>query len=767
MKGPGILSRAADVVRRALGYGDGWAVVRGQEPSQYQRTGRNARVLGWERHPTVNACGRVIADQFGAVPLKVYKQDKTGDLEEVEPGHPLQRLFDRPRVNMPAAYWRSLQGLQYALYGNGFNILERGAATRKTGPVSALRLVHPEDLVYLWLDAKDLEPDRVDWRNRAGVVQSSPPEDLVHVRDLTGADWLFGYPRAAAALTEFLADNEASEYVRQVLTNDGYAATVVLVDNDTTDKDARAAEERLHERMAKRGGRGRTVFLGGVKDVKPVGFNLRDLEFPDARAVNREGICSAFGVDPRIVGAGSAKGSDGGLSGQQYQEARFRLFHQTVLPAFVAMESVFDAQICSEFGEDLVVRFDRDAIADLVESMAQRSERLRAEYASRLITLEEARRGLRRPEAMPEEEHVAGSLSQFYETVRVATITADVEPPPPPDPNALPPGGDPNVLPPGDPKPADDDATKAAAKQAEEDKARAGASPATRLRVGPRCRGVKLSTKARAALWDMFDVRAERAGVPYRRAALMLFAAERSSVLGLFDSAAKLAGRSLTDVSRRVDPEEDRYIREALRRALEDYAPGGEYHEAWERRYRALIGQTVTDSAGGLAADLGVKMDLESPTVLDAVARRALDLAKLVTDVSAADLEAAVTAGLAQGMGTREVAALISETVYGDNMTASRATRIARTESVGALNEGEFVAAYTTGVIQSKEWLSQGDERVRDTDEASHVALDGTRVAMSEPFVGVAGAQLMYPGDRDGGPAETINCRCTLLFYDE
>jgi uncharacterized protein with gpF-like domain len=61
--------------------------------------------------------------------------------------------------------------------------------------------------------------------------------------------------------------------------------------------------------------------------------------------------------------------------------------------------------------------------------------------------------------------------------------------------------------------------------------------------------------------------------------------------------------------------------------------------------------------------------------------------------------------------------------------------------------------------MQSKTWLTQGDERVRDT----HAAISGQRVPIDAMF----GNGLPHP-HADGAPAsEVIGCRCTLLFHDQ
>ena len=88
------------------------------------------------------------------------------------------------------------------------------------------------------------------------------------------------------------------------------------------------------------------------------------------------------------------------------------------------------------------------------------------------------------------------------------------------------------------------------------------------------------------------------------------------------------------------------------------------------------------------------------------------------------------------------------------NMAAGRALMIARTETAGAVNGGSFIY-YEENGIPKKQWLTAGDEFVRQ----SHQALEGQTVLMSQRFAN----GLMYPGDMSGEAGEVINCRCTVI----
>jgi SPP1 gp7 family putative phage head morphogenesis protein len=94
---------------------------------------------------------------------------------------------------------------------------------------------------------------------------------------------------------------------------------------------------------------------------------------------------------------------------------------------------------------------------------------------------------------------------------------------------------------------------------------------------------------------------------------------------------------------------------------------------------------------------------------------------------------------------------------YEDRLPAYRTENIARTESMRASSAGSQ-ELYNEWGVERKEWLATADDRTRP----EHTEANGQVVGINEPF-DVGGEQLMYPGDPDGSPENTCQCRCTLL----
>lgn len=83
--------------------------------------------------------------------------------------------------------------------------------------------------------------------------------------------------------------------------------------------------------------------------------------------------------------------------------------------------------------------------------------------------------------------------------------------------------------------------------------------------------------------------------------------------------------------------------------------------------------------------------------------------------------------------------------------------RIVRWLSTATVNSATIAAAMQDGGDILMEWVTMGDQDVRDT----HRPLNGQQVPFGETF-DVAGHDLHYPGEPVGPPEVWINCRCVL-----
>lgn len=189
---------------------------------------------------------------------------------------------------------------------------------------------------------------------------------------------------------------------------------------------------------------------------------------------------------------------------------------------------------------------------------------------------------------------------------------------------------------------------------------------------------------------------------------------------------------------------------------------------AWSEAVNRIVSGTITDTIGtAYTTMLGEDYRFESrPMVVDHLAQVTNRMVR--TPDSVFDLVASeVAKGAELGESIPDIASRIDDvldTTHTDRWP-NRATVVARTETMGALNAGRtdaFAAVVEeTGDEFEQVWLSTIDRRTR----ATHRVADGQRVPIGQPFI-VGGVPLRYPGDPLGPGKEVIQCRCSSLLVE-
>jgi hypothetical protein len=158
--------------------------------------------------------------------------------------------------------------------------------------------------------------------------------------------------------------------------------------------------------------------------------------------------------------------------------------------------------------------------------------------------------------------------------------------------------------------------------------------------------------------------------------------------------------------------------------------------------------------------DLGVAYDVGSPfaeTVLSKVGTKGINLGLATRDV----ILKVIGEAYSEGWTVTATAKALQQNI--DHLTTTTAVMQARTDLVGLANGASVAAVQALGEDgpPAKIWVATDDERTRET----HADADGQEVPLDQPFQ-VGDDLLAYPGDPDGSDAETINCRCSVIYGD-
>lgn len=185
--------------------------------------------------------------------------------------------------------------------------------------------------------------------------------------------------------------------------------------------------------------------------------------------------------------------------------------------------------------------------------------------------------------------------------------------------------------------------------------------------------------------------------------------------------------------------------------------------------YGAITGQEMgLEETGGKSATPALRTKAGDPNDAEMIEAylRLYGAKKVVgiTEKTRAWIAEQVTQGQQEGLTFAQIA----KNLITKDISATRAWRIARTESVGMMNLGRFLAAMKSNFQKVKTWVSSHDKRVRPGitsphSEFDHHEADIQQADLEDPF-DVSGEKLLFPGDTSQGASagNVINCRCSF-----
>jgi HK97 family phage portal protein len=664
----------------------------------------------------VYACMRYRATTLIEPPLWIY-EERDGEEAPIAGDHPLAELLEQPNPDMEMQ--ELLEQVSLYLDSGGRALLVKNRA--RGGQVGSLYAFARDEFSVESADGRLYGRFTVHTLNGP---KTYGPDDVIFLRYIDPNDVMGAMSPAQAALGHVQIGQQMRDAILVALRRSVRPGSVVTAEENLIDEQYQRLREQINALWSGVENTGRNILLEGKTTFQKLDASLKELELGPVQGDVEVAICSAFQVHPAVVGARIGIEKAQGWS-DTLKTATENFYSLCAFPAWQRLERAFTRGLLREVDDNPLrfIRFDKSKVRALQEDMGARTTEAR--NASDIWTIDERRAHTQKP-PLPNGEG---------KRIAVPVLAS----------------------PPGAARADDEDETT---EPDEDEKARR------------RALLYKAMAPDRAAARLAWLNATAKADEPrYERAALDRFRAEAESVTRTFLAAIpeSLGGVKAEDpteaelraeIARRAQAQLlEPYLEAALLKIAADYAPGGSYRAAWTAAYQKLITSTVQLAGTELAGELGVSFTLKNPRVAAAIRTRVTKLAGDVSDTTVARIRAAIEQGRADGKTAAQIAGLIRESTFGE-IGKARALTIARTETFGALNEGEMLAARESGVAQSKRWMSQdiGDARERHQQEEA-----AGWVALGAPFP-VTGKQ--YPHDGVGGAKEDVNCRCGLLFSD-
>lgn len=666
---------------------------------------------GFEGNAVANACISGIADAVAGVDWFVEAPDGS-EIPNAEKS-PLMTLWNRPNPTMSRSTFLRAVSTYFFAEGNAY--IERTEGKVELWPLRPDRTtIHydgRQDKIVTWYE----------YKVGAAAPTKFTAEQILHLKVFSPVDDFYGKSPLYVAAPAIDTDNEAMLWNRNLLKNGARPSGILQVEGILPDDQRERLKQMIQENWSGRNSISPKLLENGLKWTA-TGLSPADMDFTTGLKVLARRICMVLNYPPELVGDSENK------TYSNYMEARKALYQDVVCPFLDYLRDEFNTWLAPLFGENVKLQYDKDDIEALQENRAQMFDRV---AAADWMTLNEQREATGFPRIEDPE----------YDKPRASTTPA------------LPVGFG---MEPEAGAQGDDDG-----KEGEEETA----TPA--LAKPPLAQGEDEEKPPKHVGYWSIKCREEKE-VAFRQ-----IEKERAVFAAQISKALKLYFRQERNLIKRIMLRHDGDLQAAKKEVL----------ELIDKRRPTLI--SIYRKFFFTAARwffnrvrVGLK-SADAPTERKAMADWLQRMrvfygaeipikARLVTETTQRQLEEIFKEGFETDASTSDIVDQLMA-VYDEHYVKNRADTIADSEIVGISNYGSIMGAQATEKPLLKHWMSERDDKVRD----SHVEADEHYVPgilMEAPFyVGKDEKYaFMFPGDRSGNPPleELINCRCWVTYSE-
>ena len=163
--------------------------------------------------------------------------------------------------------------------------------------------------------------------------------------------------------------------------------------------------------------------------------------------------------------------------------------------------------------------------------------------------------------------------------------------------------------------------------------------------------------------------------------------------------------------------------------------------------------KTIVDAAKDAATRIGSVFDVNEE-VRAYISKKTMKFAEEVNETTKENLKNTLSQGIEEGETMEELKGRVEHTF--DVRKGAGARVVAMTETAASVNGGWLEAFKQSKIIEKKEWYHAGSSL---NDRPEHISISGEKVDLDNKFSN----GLMFPGDPNASPDETVNCKCIIL----
>jgi HK97 family phage portal protein len=643
----------------------------------------------------------VASAEFDVIRRPVTRRPQADD--QILYDSPIYELLDNPMPDHPEIdgwMFRYLSDAYLSIMGECFWVIERGSM----GIPSALYIVPPTWVIST--PSTQAEYYRVLPLGNISVAQINiAPEDMVWAKspDFVNPYWR-GRGRTEAIGDEVESDEYAAKFSKRFFYNDA-TPSILISAPGITEPDAKRFKESWQQNLGGMFNFKKPAIVPSEIKVEKLSDSPREMDFNESRRFLADQCRYHFSIPPEIMG--NVENSN-----RSTIDSAFYLYSKNVVTRHLCRwEKIINRQLCPKFPGNQVIKFK----SIVPEDEAFKLQRANEGLSRGALKINEWRKECGYDEAPDGDGWLRPLGLQFIPAGKASERVLEI----------------------AAPEPEEDEEPEESGEMAK----------AMRYAI------------AKSVVKGLTDdaKRAYHAGVAAQAAederlfleALKSLGLEQHSAISAEFRAARKLGQSYTLA---METACERVFGKSA-----DEVVAAKLGPAWM--------QTMHDGAVKAANLLGLPPNFDLYNVyFDKWVNEvgAQQISGAINQTTKDALQATIADAVEAGESSAKIAARIKdefEKLTGDEMTASRAMNIARTETQRSINYGQLITYKSEGVGR-KEWLANSfGEDARE----SHQALNGVIINIDDDFEDTdTGAIGPAPG-MFNDPASDINCRCTLL----
>lgn len=200
-------------------------------------------------------------------------------------------------------------------------------------------------------------------------------EEVVYFLQPNPRSLIFGWGNVAGGSDSIDIEQLMATYEKSLFRNQARPDTAYLADESVGLEEGKRLDKRIKQMFRGANKAGRHILLGGIKEVKAIGYAPKDLAFLQGHKIIREKICAAFHVPMSMV-------STENVNRANAEEGRRVHRENAIRPLCFLIEQKINEQLMPLFADNVFCAFDDPVPEDLLVKREDRAVNLKMGYTT-------------------------------------------------------------------------------------------------------------------------------------------------------------------------------------------------------------------------------------------------------------------------------------------------------------------------------------------------------------------------------------------------